>query len=1155
MSLYRRRSDQQIKSVRRRPTSRRKLIAELLEDRRLLAVIGSMDFESADPGDDSIPAPFTSSVNLVSETNNRDTLIDVPGDMFGVGRRDLTYPFRVQDPDFEFAVNTLPFAIADDSVSNSSGDGGSFGGDTLGVVGVNKIDGFFGVTDTVTTPAGGTDPDTNPDTGIATWEFDFNGTFGSLQVSIDMGAMGDFEASDTFLFEIDLGFGFQPLFAPTVNEDIDHTYLPFDDGDIFTLNDPIQLDVGGSVVTLDKADAATGALQTFTTSVPGTASSATIRFTATVDGGEAFVFDNILIEGEIPTKAVTILETDLSTDVVEGGETDSFSVVLDEAPATGQTVTVNIATDGETLVAPTSLIFTTGNWDVAQPVTVTADDDADAEGNHTGVISFSVVSGDLDYNGLAVGDLIANIGDNDGTDASVVLNEIYVNPPSDDDSREYLEILSTTGGAESLTGLWLIAIEGDAGSAGTATGLVEFAQDLSSLSTGSNGLLLLGSDYGSVGTPWGSLVDPSTSLADLNASFENGSTTVMLVTNFTGAAGDDLDTDDDGGFDATPWTGVIDSVGWTDGGATDLTYSPAALTQTFGSPDAATRFIGDNTIESTLAWYNGDIDGFGGFLPLAKSYDPTSASSNLPTEGRITPGAANTTGLGPAAVVLLPTDGSNDIVEGGATDTFEVVLTARPTAPVTVTLIPDGEQTLDLTTLTFSNNDLDTNAWNVPQQVTITAVNDSDVEGGHLGSIGVNASDSAYSILGEQFVNVMDDAADSTLTINEIRISASSGGLGFTEDFVNHFEIYETGGNSVGTQGLTLLVLNAENLLVDDGNGTPVPSGTSGQITRVLPLDGGSTDFAGYFLLANTDHPYGTLSPGDLTVDGLDFSGSPTSYLLVAGYTGPASGDLDTDDDGTFDTIPWTVLLDSVSLEDDFSDDVSIGEGPEVHYSPNVLGDGSDDGFVPAGLHRIPNGTGAFSLLSFGNNSAEIFGEHTPGASNTGVTPGGTVVDQFIFYNDSFYDDPDGSGPMTGIGAGVEDDAARDLSKSALLPEQGAATFANYTGYTKGINGIMIDIAGLPVDPVPADFVFTIGNDSTPGDWTPVGTSPAITVRDGAGTGGSDRVTLIWPSDTITNTWLEVTVLSTGPNAIVDTDFTFYFGNWRGEVGAGDTQT
>ena len=236
MSLFRRRSDQQTESSWKRRSSNRRLITEMLEDRRLLAVIGSMDFESEDPLDGTISAPFTASVNLIAETSNRDPLLDFGGDMFGAGRRGLPYPFRLADDPFAFAPITLPFAVADDSVAFASGAVGGFPADTLGVVGQNKSDGFFGVVNTVTGSGN------NPDTGIATWEFDFGATFGSLQVSIDMGAMGDFEANDLLLFEIDLGFGFQPLFAPTVNEDIDHTYLPFDDGETFTLNDPLQVD-------------------------------------------------------------------------------------------------------------------------------------------------------------------------------------------------------------------------------------------------------------------------------------------------------------------------------------------------------------------------------------------------------------------------------------------------------------------------------------------------------------------------------------------------------------------------------------------------------------------------------------------------------------------------------------------------------------------------------------------------------------------------------------------------------------------------------------------------------------------------------------------------------------------------------------------------
>ena len=51
----------------------------------------------------------------------------------------------------------------------------------------------------------------------------------------------------------------------------------------------------------------------------------------------------------------------------------------------------------------------------------------------------------------------------------------------------------------------------------------------------------------------------------------------------------------------------------------------------------------------------------------------------------------------------------------------------------------------------------------------------------------------------------------------------------------------------------------------------------------------------------------------------------------------------------------------------------------------------------------------------------------------------------------------------------------------------------------------------------------------------------------GAGTGGSDRITIIWPDYTIHNTWLVVSVKADGLG-LVDDDV-FYFGNVVAEAG------
>ena len=46
---------------------------------------------------------------------------------------------------------------------------------------------------------------------------------------------------------------------------------------------------------------------------------------------------------------------------------------------------------------------------------------------------------------------------------------------------------------------------------------------------------------------------------------------------FTGALNADLDTDNDGVFDTTPWSAIVDAVAVNDGGAGDLTYGVPAL--------------------------------------------------------------------------------------------------------------------------------------------------------------------------------------------------------------------------------------------------------------------------------------------------------------------------------------------------------------------------------------------------------------------------------------------------------------------------------------------------------------------------------------------------------------------------------------------------
>ena len=173
---------------------------------------------------------------------------------------------------------------------------------------------------------------------------------------------------------------------------------------------------------------------------------------------------------------------------------------------------------------------------------------------------------------------------------------------------------------------------------------------------------------------------------------------------------------------------------------------------------------------------------------------------------------------------------------------------------------------------------------------------------------------------------------------------------------------------------------------------------------------------------------------------------------------------------------------------------------------------------------------------------------HADGTATVDVTDNeATFVAANLFYNNSLWD-WNTVGDIADPGASIYDDNAIATDKVALLAADGAATFANYSSYDKGINGIIIDINNISGTPDATDFTFKVGNDSTPAGWIAAAVPTSITVRAGAGQGGSDRLTIIWTDGAISNTWLEVTVKAGGNIGLI-TDYTFYFGNAIGESG------
>jgi hypothetical protein len=159
--------------------------------------------------------------------------------------------------------------------------------------------------------------------------------------------------------------------------------------------------------------------------------------------------------------------------------------------------------------------------------------------------------------------------------------------------------------------------------------------------------------------------------------------------------------------------------------------------------------------------------------------------------------------------------------------------------------------------------------------------------------------------------------------------------------------------------------------------------------------------------------------------------------------------------------------------------------------------------------------------------------------NGTLTIPPATVTKRQTFYNNSYFDGFNPAITPSDLSTAIATD------KTALLPGQ-AATFANYTSYTKGINGVVIEVENIQYQPQLDEFEFRTGNTTTPSAWSLLTVPPTMTVETLAA--GKVRIYFTWPDNTITKQWLEVLVKAKGPMGL-PLDDVFYFGNAIGETG------
>ena len=163
-------------------------------------------------------------------------------------------------------------------------------------------------------------------------------------------------------------------------------------------------------------------------------------------------------------------------------------------------------------------------------------------------------------------------------------------------------------------------------------------------------------------------------------------------------------------------------------------------------------------------------------------------------------------------------------------------------------------------------------------------------------------------------------------------------------------------------------------------------------------------------------------------------------------------------------------------------------------------------------------------------------------ASATTLMP--QILGRWVFYNQSSFDGRNGT-------SNVVDGPARATDKQALLPGQ-TATFQNYTSYSKGINGIMVDVANFEGSITEDDWIIRVGNSSDPSTWQLAPEPDFVTEYVGSGVNGSIRLEVGWDNNQIQNEWVQFT-LKANENTGLAADDVFYFGNSIGDTGNSPT--
>ncbi|MEG5164210.1 SBBP repeat-containing protein, partial [Microcoleus sp. AT3-A2] len=575
-------------------------------------------------------------------------------------------------------------------------------------------------------------------------------------------------------------------------------------------------------------------------------------------GGVSDAFITKIIAGGPQVK---IVESGGGTNVAESGTTDTYTVVLTNQP----TANVAIALNTDSQIQPIAGIsFTPTNWFVPQTVTVSAVDDAVTETSpHSGPITHTAISTDASYNGASVSFTV------NGTAG----NTVNANITDNDTAGVSITPANTTATEAGATGTYTVKLNTQ-----------PIAPVTINLATGSEIQPITALTFTT--TNWN--VDQTVAVKAVDDNLVEGNhagaiahTATSTDTNYNSitipAVSVAITDNDTAGFSIAP-TNITATEGGANGSyKIQLTSQPTApVTISFNTGDQLNPIATPITFDSTnwnvaktvtVSALDDNLAQGTHSGTIAHTVTSTDANYNAKVISNVT---ASITDNDSPGISIVQSEGETAIAEGGATDSYGVLLTTAPTANVTINF-DTGSQINAIAPLTFTPNN-----WNVAQNVSVTAIDDSIAQGSRSGTIAHTSvsTDTNYNNLTISPVTAtIADNETTGVSISQQSTTATEGGA---------TSIYTLNLNSQPTAPVTISFdagnqISAIGAITFDATDWNVAKPVTVTATDDTDVEGAHTGAIGH-TSTSTDVKYNsiTISPVNVAITDNDTTPTPT---------------------------------------------------------------------------------------------------------------------------------------------------------------------------------------------------------------------------------------------------------------------------------------